>query len=456
MREQFAAIALALCAATVCAQEQDAARIERVARMNEIMSAYTKDNDFMGSVLISDGETVLLSRGYGLATVEWNIPDAPNVKFRIASMTKQFTAALVLQLQQEGRLKIGDPVRKYLPEAPAAWEKITLANLLGHTSGLADFTNDPGFRTWQMSEHTHQEELEKIEKLPLDFEPGTKFAYSNSNYEVLGMVLERVSGQPYEKLLRERLLDPVGMADTGLDSDELVLAKRAEGYRREGRSLVIARPESMSVPWSAGGMYSTTVDLLKWERALFGGKVLNGESLAAMTTPGQGNYGLGLFVEQKYGMRVVWHGGQIEGFNSYIAYIPERRIAIILLSNMNGGAIYNVSDKLMQVALGKAVTLPSDHRAAPIARDDLAKFTGVYDVDPGLSLTITLGPDGLEASGGGKDHVRLIYEGVVAGHPQFYVHEVDIEAELEFVPDKSGRIGSLVLHQNGEHPATKR
>jgi CubicO group peptidase (beta-lactamase class C family) len=308
----------------------------------------TKDNDFMGSVLVSDGDTVLLNRGYGLASVEWNISDAPDVRFRIASLTKQFAAALVLQLQQEGKLQIGDPVSKYLPKVPTAWGKITLANLLGHTSGISDFTNDPGYGTWDMSEHTHEEELAKIEKPPLDFEPGTKFAYSNSNYEVLGMVLEQVSGQPYEKLLREHVLDPLGMANTGVDTDELVLRKRAEGYRRTNQSLVVARSESMSVPWSAASMYSTTGDLLKWERGLFGGRVLSAESLATMTTPGQGNYGSGLFVEQKYGERVVWHGGEIEGFNAYLGYIPDRRIEVILLSNMNGGAIYNVSDKLMR------------------------------------------------------------------------------------------------------------
>jgi CubicO group peptidase (beta-lactamase class C family) len=349
MEKRFAALAaLVVCAATVRAQELGAARSDRAVRMNEIMSAYTKDNDFMGSVLVSDGDTVLLNRGYGLASVEWNISDAPDVRFRIASLTKQFAAALVLQLQQEGKLQIGDPVSKYLPKVPTAWGKITLANLLGHTSGISDFTNDPGYGTWDMSEHTHEEELAKIEKPPLDFEPGTKFAYSNSNYEVLGMVLEQVSGQPYEKLLREHVLDPLGMANTGVDTDELVLRKRAEGYRRTNQSLVVARSESMSVPWSAASMYSTTGDLLKWERGLFGGRVLSAESLATMTTPGQGNYGSGLFVEQKYGERVVWHGGEIEGFNAYLGYIPDRRIEVILLSNMNGGAIYNVSDKLMR------------------------------------------------------------------------------------------------------------
>jgi len=123
---------------------------------------------------------------------------------------------------------------------------------------------------------------------------------------------------------------------------------------------------------------------------------------------------------------------------------------------MNGGAIYNVSDKLLQTAQGKTVTLPDQHRAVPIAREYLAKSTGVYDGNPGLALATTLGPDGLEASGGGREHVKLTYEGLVAGYPYFYAHEVDIEAELEFVPDQSGVIASLVMHQSGDYPAKKR
>lgn len=268
------------------------------------------------------------------------------------------------------------------------------------------------------------------------------------------MVIEKVSGRPYATMLRERLLDPLGMTDSGLDTDELVLPKRAEGYRKDHGELVVERSESLSVPWAAGSMYSTTGDLLKWEHGLFGGKVLNAESLKRMTTPGLGDYALGLFVRDSDGVREVVHGGGIEGFNTSLAYVPERRLAVIVLSNMNGGAIGPVSDDLMKVALGKPVVLPSEHKAVPIAKEALQKFVGVYDLSPRFALTISVGPEGLEASGGGRDHLPLMYQGDVAGHPRFYVAAVD--AELEFVPDASGTITSLVLHQNGDHVAKKR
>jgi CubicO group peptidase (beta-lactamase class C family) len=459
MRTAFAAVsAVMLCVATLGAQEKGAPRdprpADRAARMDEVVTAYAKDNGFMGSVLVVDGDTVLLNKGYGMASLEWSQPNAPDVKFRLGSLTKQFTAALVLLLQQDGKLKIEDPVSKYLPEVPAAWAKITLANLLGHTSGIPNFTNEKDFGAWASSEHTHAEELARITAKPLEFEPGSKFEYSNSNYEVLGMVIEKVSGKTYESQLHERLLDPLGMTDTGLDSDTLVLPKRAQGYMRDHGKLVVARSESLSIPWAAGSMYSTTGDLLKWEHGLFGAKVLSEESLKRMTTPGLGDYGLGVFVRNTEGVRTVVHGGGIEGFNTSLAYVPERRIAVIVLCNMNGGAIGPVSDDLMQVALGRTVMLPPEHKPVPIAKEDLQKFAGVYDLAPGFALTISVGPDGLQGAATGQQTLSLMYQGVVAGHPRFYAPGPD--AELEFVPDASGTITSLVLHQNGEHPAKKR
>jgi CubicO group peptidase (beta-lactamase class C family) len=173
-----------------------------------------------------------------------------------------------------------------------------------------------------------------------------------------------------------------------------------------------------------------------------------------MTTPGKGDYGFGLLVRNSNGARIVFHGGGIEGFQTYLAYVPDRRIAVIVLTNMNGGAIGPVSNDLMDVALGKTVVLPLERKAVPIASEELKRFEGVYDVDPHFAITITAGPNGLEASGGGQQKLALMYQGVVDGHPRFYVRQVD--AELEFVPDANGTIRSMVLHQNGDHPAKKR
>jgi CubicO group peptidase (beta-lactamase class C family) len=424
------------------------------ARLEQVAQSYTAGNAYMGTVLVVDGDKVLLDKGYGMADLGWGNANAPDVKFHLGSLTKQFTAALVLLLQEDGKLKIDDPVSKYLPDAPKTWEKITLAELLGHTSGIPNFTDTKEFGVWRMSPHTVDEELAFFKDKPLDFEPGSKFAYSNSNFEVLGAVIEKVSGKKYVDMLQERILTPLGMKDSGLDTDELILPRRAQGYMQGKDGLVLARSESMTVPWAAGSMYSTTGDLLKWEHGLFGGKVLNADSLKAMTTPGKGNYGLGVFISDKDGVKVVDHGGGIEGFNTHLAYVPEKRIAIVVLGNVNGGAPGQMGGQLLDVVLGKPVTLASERKAVPITKDELAKFVGVYDLEVGVTITFAVGADGLTGQVGGQQAFPLMYAGVKDGHPRFYA--ANVGAEMEFVPDAGGAFASIVLHQGGQDVPGKR
>ena len=330
-------------------------------RLDAVVDAYAPKDAFMGAVLVASGDDLLLNKGYGKADLEWEIPNAPDVKFRLGSLTKQFTAALVLMLQEDGKLKLSDPVSKYIPDAPKSWAAITLAELLGHVSGIANFTEDERFPVWRMSPHTLSELLAFIEARPLGFVPGSRFEYSNSNYEALGAVIEKVSGRSYADMLKQRIFQPVGMSDSGLDTDELVLSKRAQGYQPGANGLEHARSESMTVPWAAGSVYSTTGDLLRWERSLFGGKVISPASLKLMTTPGQGNYGLGVSIRKRDGHDVIEHEGGIEGFNTYLGYEPERRIAVIVLSNVNGTAPGIMGPQLLDVASGKTVKPSPQH-----------------------------------------------------------------------------------------------
>jgi CubicO group peptidase (beta-lactamase class C family) len=437
---------------TVSAQDTNSAAVK--ARLEAVAKSYTAGNAFMGAVLVAEGDRILLDQGYGMADLEWNIPNSPEAKFRLGSLTKQFTATLVLLLQQDGKLHIADPVGKYLPDAPKSWEKITLANLLGHTSGIPNFTSDKEFGKWGMSPHTATEEIAFFRDKPLGFEPGSKFAYSNSNYEVLGAVIEKVSGEKYGDLLRKRIFQPLGMQDTGLDTDELILPKRAQGYSPGKEGLVHARSESMTVPWAAGSIYSTTGDLLRWERGLFGGKVLNDASLAAMTTAGKGDYGLGVGVVQQDGIKIIQHGGGIEGFNTQLTYVPDRRITVVVLSNVNGAAPASMGGQLLDVTMGKPVILASERKAVPITKEELQKFAGVYDLTPNFALTVAVSGDALTIQGTNQPALPAIYQGAANGHARFFVAQVN--AEIEFLPDAAGSVVSLVLHQGGDHPAKKR
>jgi CubicO group peptidase (beta-lactamase class C family) len=414
-------------------------------RLNEVASSFTTSDTFMGTVLVTEGDHLILNKGYGMADLEWGNANAPDVKFRIGSLTKQFTATLVLLLQQEGKLKIDDPVGKYLTDSPRAWDGITLANLLGHTSGIPNFTDFKEFDTWRMNPHSVDEILAFFRGKPLDFRPGGEFRYSNSNYEVLGAVIEKVSGRHYGDLLREQILDPLGMKDTGLDTDELILPKRAQGYMPGSDGLVPARSESMTVPWAAGSIYSTTGDLLKWEHGLFGGRVLSADSLKAMTTPGKGDYGLGVMIAKKGPLTAIEHVGGVEGFNTILIYVPERRIAVVVLSNVNGEAPAAMGLQLLDVMLGNPVTLASERKARPISKEALSRFVGVYDQTPDSTITVAFSGDDLTAQATGEPALRLLYLGVKDGRPRFYIRQ--LYAELEFVPDANGVYRSLVLHQ---------
>lgn len=436
---------LAVCAVLTCLTS--AAVSQDTARLDEVATSYTKDNHFMGTVLVVQGDQILLDKGYGMANLDWSIPNAPDVKFRLGSLTKQFTAALILLEQQDGKLSIADPVSKYIPDTPKAWEKITIAELLGHTSGIPNFTADPTFHAWSQNPHTPAEELAFFSAKPLDFAPGSKYSYSNSNYEVLGDILEKVSGKTYNELLRQRLFDPLGMKDTGLDADDLILPKRASGYAPSPAGLIYARSESMTVPWAAGSLYSTTHDLLTWERCLFGGKVLSAASLKLMTTPGKGNYGLGVEIANVDGVTVVNHGGGIEGFNTHLSHVPENDLTVVVLSNVSGGAPSAMAPQLVSVALGHPVVLAAERKAVPITHAELARFEGPYKVGDFGTFTFITSGDTLQLTAFGPP-APLLYQGMKHGHPTFFF--ALINGEIEFVPDTTGAVPSLILHFPGE------
>src|SRR5471032_2659362 len=188
-----------------------AARAQSVSRMEQVVQVDAADNQFMGSVLVAQGDTILLDKGYGAANLEWDIPNTPATRLRIGSLAKQFTAAAILLLEERGKLKLDDPVRTYLPDAPAAWDRITLFNLLTQTSGIHDYTDTPDFSTMMKRQMTPEQLIATFRDMPLEFTPDEKFSYSNSNYVLLGSVIERAGGMPYGKFIQDNLFTPLGM-----------------------------------------------------------------------------------------------------------------------------------------------------------------------------------------------------------------------------------------------------
>lgn len=351
-------------------------------RFQQVVQPYVDAQMFMGSVLVARDGKAVFSQSYGMADLEWSVPNSPTTRFNIASMTKQFTAASILLLEDRGKLKTDDLVKKYLPDAPASWDKITIYHLLTHTSGIADDAAkyEPG----------PPEKLVFTDK-PLNFQPGEQWAYTNLGYIVLGYLLERTTGQTYEEFVQENIFKPLGMNDSGLMSFVKVIPRRATGYWPGSNGLENAERPDARIGFSAGSLYSTTDDLLRWEEGLFGGRLLSPASLRKMTTPFKSDYACGLHVSRVNGRLMLEHDGNNIGFNADMAYYPEERLAVIVLANLNGTVTGEMTKALAAVAHGEPPPIPSVHREVPLPKEVLARYAGTYQF-PRYSLKMV--PEG--------------------------------------------------------------
>ena len=336
--------------ATTCFA-QDVARPD-TAKMEEVVQTYVKDKTFMGTVLVARGSDVLLSKGYGSANLEWNVPNTPSTRFRLGSITKQFTAAAILLLEERGRLKLDDPIKKFIPDAPKAWDSITIFNLLTHSSGIPNFTSMPDYNTLKLQDTPVAKTVLAFRDKPLDFTPGERMRYSNSGYLLLGHVIEIVTGGSYEKFVTDNIFTPLEMNDSGYDSNRSLIVRRAAGYMPSASGPVNAGYIHMSIPHAAGALYSTTEDLLRWQQGLFAGKVISTASLAKMVTPFKDDYALGVVVRTVKGRKVVQHGGGIDGFNTFLAYYPDDKLTVVALANLNGQTPNQIATRLADLAHG--------------------------------------------------------------------------------------------------------
>lgn len=323
--------------------------------------------------IYSDGKPLLV-RSYGTASLELKTPVTDDGVFRIGSVTKQFTAAALLQLRDEGRLSVDDRLAKYYPDYPRAAD-ITIRQMLHHTSGLHNYTADAPMMAEGSMARTTNEWIKAFARMPKtqDFEPGTKWNYSNTAYYLLGGIVEKVEGKPLAVVLKARFFDPLGMSHTAMDDEGEVVPSRVAGYDASGPGQFRnARLISLTFPGGAGAMRSTAGDLARWNAALFGGKVLRPASLAEMITPGKlangqpssagmpkvgglaGEYGYALALQDMQGHQKIAHGGGIPGFNSSLAEFPKDRITVAVIANAIGkdAGAGKVAAKIERIAIG--------------------------------------------------------------------------------------------------------
>lgn len=313
---------------------------ETLARMHQI-------GQFNGSVLVARGGEVIYEGGFGYAIMEWEVPAGVDTKHRIGSVTKQFTAVLVMQLVEDGLLSLDGTIVDYLPDYPRPQgERVTIHHLLNHTSGIPSYTALPGFMEDNVREPFAPDELVDVfDEMDLEFEPGSQFRYNNSGYFLLGAIIEEVTGKSYDRVLRERILDPLRLSDTGYDHEEEVRSQGAAGYVRTLGGYRNARYLDTSIPYAAGMMYSTVRDLHAWNQALYTDVLFDDPaSMEKLLTPGLSDYAYGLVVRDvQIGddgptVHVVEHGGGIFGFSTAFRRFPNERNTVVVIDNTSQSA----------------------------------------------------------------------------------------------------------------------
>jgi len=339
---------------------------DKKAAIDQIFSDYHKFEGFQGTVLVADQGKVIYKKAFGLANREWNIPNQVSSRYDIASISKQFTALLVMQLHQEGKLALDSTISAYYPEyRQDIGRRVTIHHLLTHRSGIPNYTSVP--YVWSdslVNRYSTERLVQQFCSGELEFAPGTRYSYNNTGYFLLSVILEKVSGKSFENLLRERILEPLHMQHSGVDDREAVIAQRAYGYTRDNDIYKNARPMHMANLQGAGNMYSTVEDLYRWDRALHENKLLSRQAYQQMTSsfseqsdswipPYQNSYGYGMGTAQvpiKEGKtKMVFHSGHITGYSSFMARFEEEEHLVVLLSNTGNVSTARMNEIVQEV-----------------------------------------------------------------------------------------------------------
>ena len=336
---------------------QHAAAQDQAAKIQEVLALAHKYRQFNGAALVAENGKVVYKGAFGMANMEWNIPNTPDTRFRLGSITKQFTAMLTLQLVEQGKIKLDAKISDYLPDyRKDIGEKVTVHHLLTHTSGIPSYTGQPGFfENVSRNPYKVSDFVKKYASGNLEFEPGSKFSYNNSGYFLLGAIIEQVTGKPYEQVLKQNILDPAGMKNTGYDHHDTIIPKRASGYSKTPDGYTNALYLDMSIPYAAGSMYSTVEDLYLWDQALYTDKLLSAQSKELMYKPFLENYAYGWvvrnasFKQNDQPVQVIAHGGGINGFTTTIVRYPKEKNLIVMLDNTGTSYLDRLSESIAKI-----------------------------------------------------------------------------------------------------------
>jgi CubicO group peptidase (beta-lactamase class C family) len=352
-------------------------------KIDRYLSPYVQGRNFLGAVLVAQGDKVLVNRAYGNASYALDVPNCADTRFHIASISKPFTAAAILLLEQRGRLALDDRVSKYVPDLSHG-DEITLRHLLTHTSGIPNVNDLPEYEAASRLHQTPLTLVNLFKSKPLNFAPGSKYEYSNSNYNLLAYVIEKVSGEPYGEFLRENIFALLGLKDTGNDGNSAdIIPNSASGYQPKG---AVELENASYLDWSSktgnGSLYSTTSDLFRFLRAYKAGKLIKKSTVDQVWTEQKGN-NFGWFVRRSNGELAIASNGRSPGFTSSLEYFPSRDLTVIVLSNSYSPVSQSpIAEDIAAIALGKTVEAPQRIVPISIAADELRKADGRYRFGP--------------------------------------------------------------------------
>lgn len=412
---------------------QTSQQVQRVGKF------YAAKDGFSGNVVVFHDGSVISDQSYGLANVELKVPVTATTRFAIGSLTKQFTAAAILLLQEQGLLHTTDRLSQYYPATPAAWKDVTLKELLRHTSGVPDGVVTWGAAGFEQGQHPPEDMVTSVISRPLMFPPGTQMKYDNTGYLLLGLVIERVSGQSYGDFLQTHFFTPLKMLDTGLGSTNAILPNRAYGYEPVKAGIETASPVPFTSAFSAGGLYSTGQDIAKWLIALHGGHVLKPESYKEMTTAGLDGYAYGLRITTQWGQTDIGHNGLVSGFDSETEYFPSSKTGIVILSNKASSLQLSPGTHALDSDLIYLATVHGDAVRSLGGSHDvdvsiLSRYVGNYSEGQkgGASVRVEFKARHLSFTPAGEDSAILIPQ----SDTYFYMKEKEIA--VEFHQDEHG------------------
>jgi CubicO group peptidase (beta-lactamase class C family) len=432
----------------VSAQKNYAALLDRY------MQAYAKVHDFSGAVLVAKKGKVIYQKAFQFANREWQVPNTIDARFEIGSITKQFTAAAILQLAEQGKLQVEDRLSKYFPDYPKG-DSITLHMLLNHTSGIYNYSDNP--ELLNLNPNTPITALKDtlinlFKNKPFDFSPGTWWRYSNSNYILLGYIIEQVSGQTYQDYVVKNLLQKAGMTNTGILRHDTIVPRFANGYTRMPAGWTKGGIFPVNAGFSAGCLFSTVGDLLKWSEALSAGKVISTASLEKMNRPNAGDrgYGYGVFVDRMLNHRAIYHGGATLGYNTFLVYYPDDDVRMVFLANKDTRLDF-ITKAFAAILFDQEVILP--HKRTPVTIDttSLHRFTGEYE-GAGLPFPVNI------VARDHKLYLRLWQdlELFPESASTFYIGESDMEIQLEYKLNVNNEVEHIYVIDSGVRTEVKR